>query len=287
MAVSWIAYENLNPGTRELADKLIALNPKYEDWKKSLPDGLTPQQQKLYLFMIASTWPDQIRNDPAYHDDGDSGGNRPPATGGSANIGYTDRARHKYWHFIDVPFTQDGEPLGLIPYPNAESEIAVWRQTLASNAPDALKSYDLVWLLHVVGDIHQPLHAVSRFTTTQPDGDAGGNLVSLCPTPCKDVLHWTWDGTLGPNTASPEEVAAFTATLHGAAVSKDDLSAHAWVEESVALAKSVVYVYPPIGDGAGPFTLTQVYKDRAVEVSKQRVYQAGMRLANILNAELK
>ena len=68
--------------------------------------------------------------------------------------------------------------LGLIPYPNVETETAVFRQTLSSNATSKLKSYDLVWLLHLVGDIHQPLHCTSRFTSTQPQGDSGGNDVT-------------------------------------------------------------------------------------------------------------
>ncbi len=61
------------------------------------------------VFMIAATWPDQIRSDPAYMDDGPVGGNLPPA-GPEArqNIGYADHLRHKYWHFIDIAFSEDG-----------------------------------------------------------------------------------------------------------------------------------------------------------------------------------
>jgi hypothetical protein len=35
------------------------------------------------------------------------------------------------------------------------------------------------------GDIHQPLHAVSRFTHELPQGDLGGNRVRLCAPPCR------------------------------------------------------------------------------------------------------
>jgi len=31
------------------------------------------------------------------------------------------------------------------------------------------------FLVHFVGDLHQPLHATSRFTVNMPEGDAGGN----------------------------------------------------------------------------------------------------------------
>jgi hypothetical protein len=40
---------------------------------------------------------------------------------------------------------------------------------------DKLKSYDLPWLLHLVGDVHQPLHSTTRVSATKPDGDNGGN----------------------------------------------------------------------------------------------------------------
>lgn len=192
MATAGIAYQHLNPTAKGSVNKLIVKNPSYKTWKASLPAGLTDEQRNLYLFMLASTWPDQIRGDSSFHDDGPGGGNRPPATGGSTNIGYSDKARHKYWHFIDVPFSPDGTPLGFVPTPNAETEIAVFRQTLFSNASLKLKSYDLTWLLHLVGDIHQPLYATSRYTATQLTGDAGGNSVTVCATTdtaCNPNLH--------------------------------------------------------------------------------------------------
>jgi len=42
-----------------------------------------------------------------------------------------------------------------------------------------LKSYDLTWLIHLVGDVHQPLHCVARITKGDPEGDKGGNDVKL------------------------------------------------------------------------------------------------------------
>src|SRR5262249_39587347 len=73
-----------------------------------------------------------------------------------------------------------------------------------SNDPklEKLKSYDLSWLLHLVGDVHQPLHATTRVSATKPDGDDGGNGVELS-SPAN--LHTFWDDVLGsgntPSTA--------------------------------------------------------------------------------------
>jgi hypothetical protein len=87
--------------------------------------------------------------------------------------------------------------LPAIPTPNAQERIALFRTVLASTSADLLKSYDLTWLLHLVGDVHQPLHASTRVSSTDPNGDSGGNLVKLSCTSCE--LHAFWDDLLGTN----------------------------------------------------------------------------------------
>ncbi len=241
--------------------------------------------------MLASTWADQIKGDSSYHDDGTDGGNTPPAdSSATANLGYSDKARHKYWHFIDVPFSPDNTALGLIPSPNIETETAVFRQTLASNPTQKLKSYDVVWLLHPVGDVHQPLHCTSRFTTTEAQGDSGGNDVTFCSDTsqsCTGNLHSFWDNLLGPSSGTPQQAAIVAAALAPVAVSAGDLDVHTWIDESFALAQSVTYANPPLGNGAGPFRYDQAYADNAKAVAQKRVVQAGLRLANILNTEVQ
>jgi hypothetical protein len=60
----------------------------------------------------------------------------------------------------------------------------------SSDASDDVRSYDLVWMLHLVGDAHQPLHTVGRFTKPIPNGDAGGNAESVIPATGETiVLH--------------------------------------------------------------------------------------------------
>jgi len=290
MAVGWIAYKHLNPDTKLAVNKLIAKNPSYSKWKKSLPGNISNDDRDLYIFMLATTWPDQIKGDSSYQDDGTDGGNTPPTdSGATTNVGYADKARHKYWHFIDVPFSPDNTPLGLVPYPNVETEAAVFRQVLASNASSGLKSYDLVWLLHLIGDIHQPLHCTSRFTATQTTGDSGGNGVKVCATGNQNCtnLHAFWDDLLGPSNATPLQVAPVAKALPSVTVSPADLDVHTWVDESFELAKGATYANPPIGVGAGPFQYDQAYAASALSVAQKRVVQAGLRLANILNTEVK
>ena len=202
MASAYLAYQRLKPSTRDRVDALLMLNPYYPKWLAAIPAGTSKADAKMMIFMIASIWPDQVRNDPDYRDDGPNNGNSPPdGPTGTLNIGYSDHLRHKYWHFIDIPFSLDGTPLPPLPAPNIQTQIAVFRAALASAKSDDIKSYDLVWLEHLVGDVHQPLHAVTRITAAQPSGDAGGNGVRLCSAPCRDELHFFWDRLIGSQSS--------------------------------------------------------------------------------------
>jgi len=300
MAVAFVAYQNLTPQARDRVDALIKLNPSYQAWMALIPANTSPATQSEMLFMIAATWPDQIKGDPQHHADGTAGGNRPPDDGTAGqNIGYADMAMHKYWHFIDEPFSQDGTPLHDPPTPNAATQIAAFRATLASDSPDALKSYDLVWLLHLVGDVHQPLHCAARFGHADPDGDDGGNRVAVCAgskgkatagkskTPCKGELHAFWDDLFG-TSPNPDPAIKVGKSLPAAAADlAGDLDATHWVREGLVEAATKVYVNPPIGLGDGPFQITPAYRKAALSLARERIALAGARLANVLDKELR
>jgi len=174
----------------------------------------------------------------------------------------------------------------VIPTPNAATQIAAFRAVLASSDTDAKKSYDLVWLEHLVGDVHQPLHAATRVSGADPNGDRGGNLVKLCAAPCKDELHAFWDDLLGTSSspATAIRVARGLPEPDSTLASKKDASD--WVNESFELAQNSVYT-APIGSGDGPFAITSAYRRNAKKIAQQRVAVAGVRLANLLNEELK
>lgn len=288
MTVAYIAYKQLNPTTRDRVDALLKLNPKYSAWETTISQQIPNASQadkNLMIFMIAATWPDQIKRDNTYTSDGSEKGNRPDGSPDpNRNTGYDDLLMHKYWHFIDTPFTTDGTALTPIPDPNAQVRIALFRGVLASNSPDALKSYDLSWLLHLVGDVHQPLHASTRVSAADPQGDAGGNNVKLSCTKCE--LHFFWDDLLGTNSNlktvmnAARKLPKADATLAAKSDEKD------WIAESFQEAQQNVYI-SPIAAGDGPFTITSGYKKASTKLAKERVALAGARLANLLNNELK
>jgi len=288
MLVAYVAYQHLTPTVRARADALLKLNPFFSRWLKMIPSTVAAKDRPAALFMIAATWPDQIKQDPAYSDDGTNNGERPSGPTSSQNVGYADKLHHKYWHFVDQPFTNDGTPLPSVPNPNAEERIGLFRSVIASSSPDALKSYDLVWLLHLIGDMHQPLHAATRVTPGNPYGDNGGNQVRMCEdTLCHSMasLHAVWDGLLG----SQDDVASAMAAARRLPAAAPDrartLDPVQWVQESFALARADVY-QPPVRVGPGPYTLTSAYEARARRIAEARIALAGARLAAVLNRDL-
>ena len=287
MTVAYLAYQKLRPATRARVNQLLRLNPQYGDWASSvdrqIPGG-SAEEKNMMIFMLAATWADAIKRDPAYQADGSQGGNRPEGSPDPAgNTGYADRLMHKYWHFVDTPFAEDGTPLPAIPTPNAGELIRLFREALASARPDELKSYDLTWLLHLVGDVHQPLHAATRVSRALPEGDAGGNLVKLDCSKCE--LHFFWDDLLGRESDLPSVLGAAQKLPKAKAALARKMNETEWIAESFRAAQRTVYS-PPVGPGNGPFALSAAYRKKALALAKARVALAGARLANLLNAEL-
>jgi hypothetical protein len=301
MTVAYLAYQKLTPVARDRVNSLIKLNPYYDKWAAAVPSRL---DRDMVIFMFASLWADEIKGDPSFTSDGSGGGNRPDGSPDpTRNTGYDDKLMHKYRHFIDPPFSTDGTPTASfqIPSPNAQDSIALFRAVLASADSDTKKSYDLVWLLHLVGDIHQPLHATARFTSALPQGDDGGNKVKLHCADCPSNLHAFWDEALGLTTklaAPPEQkglpdepsihaIIAFAQKLRRANTSLAAKSSESvWVQESFIAAQKKVYP-SLVANPDGTFTLTAGYKKSAVSLAKKRIALAGARLANLLNTELK
>jgi hypothetical protein len=276
MQITAIAYRQLDPAVRDKVEQLIKLNPDYPDWIAGVPDD----RRAEIAFVRAGAWADDIVRNPAYHRDKVS-----DATA-AQNIGYSDRIPHDYWHYIDIPFSTDGTPVKGPPSPNALTQIRALSATLASNADPALRSYDLVWLLHLVGDVHQPLHATARFSGPLED-DAGGNDETVRTVSGEELkLHLYWDGRLGER-GTPFEAIAAAAQLPAADPDAAAIGDPAlWLIESFVIAQNDVYT-PLIGQDAGPFQLDNAYEERAVFIARQRAALAGARLANLLNAILR
>jgi len=294
MAVDYVAYQQLTPATKTRVRDLLKLNPEYANWEKQIPPGTSPEDRDMMIFMIAATWADDTKGDPRYSDDG-ADPNTPDGATSSQNIGYGDLFRHRYWHFVDTPFSPDHTPLPAIPVPNAQTQIIAFRAVLASSRPNDLKSYDLVWLLHLIGDVHQPLHATARVTQSDSKGDAGGNKVKLFGDAASN-LHSYWDDLPGADCKFCSDKAGCLnrAIVYGKSLKPAvpgmgrNTDTAAWIRESFEEARTTVYE-TPIGSGDGPYIIVpwSTYDIQAYKLAQKRIALAGTRLAHVLNHELK
>lgn len=290
MEVAAVAFKSLGPRTRDRVAQLLKLNPRYASW---IAGGRRGERDRV-AFLRAATWADSIKSDGGYTRDD------PGAPTASRNIGYGDLLRHDYWHFVDLPFSPDGTPLMQPRVPNAATQLPILAAALgAPDASEEVKSYDLVWLLHLVGDLHQPLHCVSRFDASDPNGDRGGNHVKIVgnslPPICDDLrrcslgppadLHTFFDVVMGSSSAI-RSVDTAVAGLPRASPSLATIRDHlVWIQEGLDLARSQIYVRP-IGIGDGPFTVIPAYQEAATRLARDRIALAGARLANLLNDRL-
>jgi hypothetical protein len=291
MVVAYLAYKHLTPQARQTVDRLLTLNPDVEAWKATLPPNWTDESRKLAAFMYAATWPDVIKAKDGYISDGDHNGNRPPpGPDASRNIGYADKNRHQYWHFIDVPFSTDGSAVEPPPEPNGMTQLAIITEALKNPASsDDLRSYDLIWTAHIVGDLHQPLHTVSRFSKAHPAGDDGGNGASVCHAPCRMNLHGFWDGALGGGGLQEALVVGELLDAIEPPAGADVTDVKQWVAEGVEVAKQTVYAAPigPESPAAEVSLPDRDYRVRTRRVAEDRAMLAGRRLARILNDSFK
>ena len=278
MFIASVAYTNLTPAARTRVDSLLRLNPKYESWVKMIPEGTSPAQSRQMLFMYASTWADAIRRETRAV---------PDVAGGpiDLSVGYADVKRHSDWHFIDLMFSTDGTAVREPAEPNLKTMIPALRAALRSNDSDSAKSFSLVWLIHLVGDAHQPVHCAQRASKSAPQGDYSGNMVIVCDPQCGRRLHALWDALVENDTGTPNRQQQGPPLSRTSSTLAANLNSDDWIKESFELAKNRVYG-SPIGEGTGPFKLTMDYLTAAKNVANQRALLAGMRLARVLNTEL-
>jgi hypothetical protein len=217
----------------------------------------------------------------------------------AADDGSFDNKIHpetKPWHFVDIPLPSAGYD----PARDCASDgcvvarIAAYRATLAdpgSSPTDSLLA--LKFLVHFVGDVHQPLHAAFK---NLPGGksDRGGNdrFVKAPPDATTD-LHAFWDTNLVKRELDDVagNLAAYaTAIDQGAAPALGDADPVAWANASHALA-TASYRYTGVGGPHGlaatdPVSLPASYVTRSRAIVRKQLRLAGLRLAALLNQAL-
>ena len=267
-----IAYHRLTPRARQRIDQLL----------RQGRDNLAEPD-----FVSAATWADRDQ--------------------------FVERATAS-WHFASFPVNGasafDACPRNrspkqdLVPTANdcIVAKLGDFSDQLAGPAPDARS---LRFLIHLVGDLHQPLHVADN-------GDRGGNCVRVVnPADVADSnLHVFWDTDVVEDLVASS--AATAVRLGRPVVAADDIAARIertitpaqaeawvrgargapargpsgwpalWARESVDVAARQAYAPLPIR-GCGKVVLTPAYAANAGSVAADQLAKSGVRLAFLLN----
>lgn len=295
--VAMIAWDELTPAARAKVIELLKQHPRYErDLLAGLPAGSDEAAAERHAFAMAATWPDMVKAQ-------------------AHPMHFT--ANHPEWHYIDLPYRPEGgdqpapaKPSGDENKPGPHDVVEALAKNMndlrspATPAPD--KAIAICWVLHLGGDIHQPLHAITLISPQFPDGDKGGNaLLVLRDPPYMNTLmnlHLIWDSLAG-NYKSDEPIAYLAAGLRNdpnlsRERMKDRLAVKdlgAWARESHALAIEYAYLNGTLkgavaqrGGQAAPDVqvpgLPPGYLQNAERVAFKQIALAGYRVADLLNA---
>jgi hypothetical protein len=198
-----------------------------------------------------SNWADEIRSDPATWKKADP------------------------WHYVNIPDGQTYADMEKNPAGDIIVALKRFEATLRDpNAPKEDKIHALKFMVHMIGDLHQPLHAGKR-------EDLGGNRVTVHWFRNAEAtnLHAVWDDLI-----IEQEKLSFTEWTrfldHASPAEIKDWQASSyvtWMGESYKLRDRCYDFKPEL-----PLSYDYVYKN--LPVVKHRLLQAGIRLAGTLNS---
>ncbi len=279
---TYIAWEQMSPTTREKVIKILLAAPEDSDLSVFyLQDSRSAAAKQRELFMIASTWADIVRDKNfktrfALYHQGD-------------------------WHYADTFWSNADGKVEILkdfaePKGKAVERLFAFDKSLRDAAvSDADKAIALAWILHLGGDIHQPLHTSARVTKDDPKGDQGGNLFSLSPKDAKGSdrvsLHWYWDSIVGRNiprvsdACDSEYLPAIAKLMTGkfpAGKMQNRLKLgkfDEWQQEGFQIASTKLY---PASLKMGEMP-SETYKKMAFEIAEEQIALAGYRMGAMLN----
>jgi len=185
------------------------------------------------------------------------------------------------WHYVDIEIIDSS----YVPSRDCKKDACIVAALGAQTAilgdatrPDSERAVALKWIVHLVGDIHQPLHAGER-------GDRGGNDVKVTFEGRQTNLHALWDsGLLTSYGQSDDELVHAILAEIGR---RKDIAALSegtpveWAVESHDIARDMVYRLLP-----NSLVIDQAYADAARPVIQERLLRGGIRLAALLNRVL-
>jgi hypothetical protein len=277
---AYIAWQRMTPEVRDRVIKILLAGPEDSDIPTFYAGygSRTAESRKREYFMLIATWPDIIRDK-------------------NLNTRFTKYANSN-WHYADT-FWKYENGKAVIVESNDENGLAMKKlhdfdAVIRGSAPDSEKAVAIAWLEHLIGDIHQPLHASGKVTDSNPKGDQGGNLFLLTPkgTPRdkQENLHHFWDAIIGVNMPNSKDqceadyldpIAQDIIAKYPYEKLKDNVQDDkydVWGKESLDLAMTEVYKDVKFFESP-----SDKYKKKALEISQRRMALAGYRMADLFN----
>lgn len=256
--IAEIALANISPRTSAAIRSLLRAEP-----------GLGTPDCAVKSLSDAAVWPDCLRGDPE-------------------RWGYTFA-----WHYQDGPVCAASFDVAAHCPGGAcvTAQIGRDRRILADRSrPAAERLAALAFLTHFVGDVHMPLHAADH-------DDHGGNLVRASwPGHPDGNLHGLWDTVMAERAiasaghlgAGPALVRVYSAAERSRIATGDVAD---WARESWELARRFVYVQAfghsaCVGRAPEQVRISEAEIDAGAVVARQRLVQAGLRLARVLDEAL-
>jgi S1/P1 nuclease len=289
-AIASIAFDALKPDQQLAIVSVLRTHPRFaDDFAAHMPDPVAAGSildQGRWLLQQASIWPDLIQE---LEDDS------------------RREYDHKSWHYINIPvyLTDEDEAAlaGQLKH-NVETRftlplrqelniiqalrgnLTVWRDKSAS---DVDKAIALCWILHLTGDLHQPLHNVALFSQLYfKTGDRGGNDIEVSWGTGTRNLHAVWDG-LPTDMDDLKPSARTLLTIKSETI--DDASIDEWLGHHAGLAR--LFVYPAdvknqlimrLANHESPrIEVSHDYLVQARSIARRQVNLAGHRIAVLLN----
>lgn len=225
------------------------------------------------------------------------------------------------WHFVDIDYDKPDLDKPCFGHPTLSDTDVASQKPVQDCVIDKIDQFEnelknpqtsaaekllaLKFVLHFVGDIHQPLHAATRTDPDVQHEDFGGNCVGILHGAARDPerLHSYWDTTLVVAALGKDENQAAVSLM--SLVTPDSKqqwskgTPEEWAQESYRLAKSSAYagvidtapvqtdfVFKEFGGGpdkrGGPSKVYRIdpsYNQQAIKVVKEQLAKAGVRLA--------
>lgn len=192
------------------------------------------------------------------------------------------------WHFINIPASSAAS----IPEEKQVDQFCKQQNDCVTRQVDKFvavlknpqsdrtaRRQAVAFLVHFIGDLHQPLHAADR------NGDRGGTDTKVTFFGAERNLHRVWDSEIIERVTSDDGVLATKIQDEiKTAAATPKKAVRAWTIESHIAARDIAYH----GVASGAMSkLDQDYQNRADPAVRRQLARAGVRLANVLNECLK